>query len=501
MTTLHLRRSIGLSQLRRGLLLIPLVLVCFALSPSAQAVVPAPDGAYPGFNTAEGGPSALGQAVPGVWNTAIGQFALNLDVSGGTGNTAVGLNALRANTLGDFNSALGVNALRFNVIGSNNTALGYQALFVNTGAMNTAVGVNALANNTTGANNTAVGQGALGHNTTAANNVATGFRALGSNTIGGAPSGAFLSAGEVGPNTAVGPLALTSNIDAGSNTAVGYLALGSMASGSLSGANTTRGGYSTAVGFEALASAVGGPMAGIVNDAFGYQALANLTTGALNVGIGSNALFNATSGFGNVAIGVGAGNNVTGASNVTAINNLGANISNTTWISNVFNKTTTSATTMPVIVSNTGQLGTTPSSRRFKDEIKPMDKASDAILGLKPVTFHYKSDSTGTPQFGLIAEEVAQVNPDLVVRDDKGEIYSVRYDAVNAMLLNEFLKEHRKVEEQARKMQEQEATITQLKDGVKALTASLKDQASQIQKVSDQLELSKSAPRVVGNNQ
>ncbi len=127
-----------------------LALACFALLPSAQAVVPAPDGAYPGFNTAEGGPTALGQAVPGVWNTAIGQFALNLDVSGGTGNTAVGLNALRANTLGDFNSALGVNALRFNSTGSNNTGLGYQALFVNTGSSNTAVGVNSLSHNTTG---------------------------------------------------------------------------------------------------------------------------------------------------------------------------------------------------------------------------------------------------------------------------------------------------------------------------------------------------------------
>ena len=123
-----------------------------------------------------------------------------------------------------------------------------------------------------------------------------------------------------------------------------------------------------------------------------------------------------------------------------------------------------------------------------------MDKVSEAILGLKPVTFQYKSDNAGTPQFGLIAEEVEKVNPDLVVRDEKGEIYTVRYEAVNAMLLNEFLKEHRKVEQQ-------EATITQLKDGMELLTATVKEQASQIQKVSAQLEVSKPAPQMVGNNQ
>ena len=123
-----------------------------------------------------------------------------------------------------------------------------------------------------------------------------------------------------------------------------------------------------------------------------------------------------------------------------------------------------------------------------------MNQTSEAILGLKPVTFHYKSDSTGTAQFGLIAEEVAQVNPDLVVRDEKGEIYTVRYEAVNAMLLNEFLKEHRKVEQQ-------DATIAQLKSGMDALAATVKEQASQIRKVSAQLEVSKPAPQVVNNNQ
>jgi len=147
-----------------------------------------------------------------------------------------------------------------------------------------------------------------------------------------------------------------------------------------------------------------------------------------------------------------------------------------------------------VVVDANGQLGTATSSARFKNDIKPMDKASESILTLKPVTFRYKSDSKGTPQFGLIAEEVAKVNPDLVVRDRNGEIYSVRYEAVNAMLLNEFLKEHRKNEEQ-------QATIAQLKSGMEALTATVKEQAAQIQKVHAQLEASKPAPRVVNNNQ
>src|SRR5204863_8468069 len=132
----------------------------------------------------------------------------------------------------------------------------------------------------------------------------------------------------------------------------------------------------------------------------------------------------------------------------------------------------------------TGQLGTTPpaSSRRFKKEIKPMDRTSAAILSLKPVTFQYKSDNTGTPQFGLIAEEVAEVNPDLIARDDKGEIYTVRYEAVNAMLLNEFLKEHRKVEEQEATISELKSTVAQQQEGMKVFAATLEDQASQIQK-------------------
>ena len=163
-----------------------------------------------------------------------------------------------------------------------------------------------------------------------------------------------------------------------------------------------------------------------------------------------------------------------------------------------------------MIVGNDGHLGTVTSSARFKDEIKPMDKASEAILALKPVTFRYKKelDPEGIPQFGLVAEQVEKVSPDLVARDEKGHVYTVRYEAVNAMLLNEFLKEHQKVEEQGCKLQEQESTISQLKNTMaqqqkkmEALAANLKEQAAEIQKVSAQLELSKPALRTVAGNQ
>jgi hypothetical protein len=159
------------------------------------------------------------------------------------------------------------------------------------------------------------------------------------------------------------------------------------------------------------------------------------------------------------------------------------------------------------VVDGSGQLGVAPSSRRFKKEIKPMDSASEAILALKPVTFHYKSDKTNAPQFGLIAEEVAEVNSNLVVRDENGEIYTVRYDAVNAMLLNEFLKEHKAFLEEQRKVDEQQATIVDLKSTVaqqqkatEILTAQLKEQAAQIQKVSAQLQLNKPMMQTVSNN-
>src|SRR5437899_4284977 len=169
------------------------------------------------------------------------------------------------------------------------------------------------------------------------------------------------------------------------------------------------------------------------------------------------------------------------------------------FIGGINGQTTTSGTA--VFINPSGKLGTITSSARFKKDIKPMDSASEVIVSLRPVTFHYRSDIMNTPQFGLVAEEVAAVNPDLVVRDKNGEIYTVRYDQVNAMLLNEFLKGHRKVETQSRKIQEQETTITQLKKEMETVVARLKEQDSRIQKVSARIELDRPAPRTVLNKQ
>ena len=231
------------------------------------------------------------------------------------------------------------------------------------------------------------------------------------------------------------------------------------------------GGYpggNTAVGYSALSV----NQSGIVNIALGFHA-GDLTTGDNNIVIGSRGVQGESN-----TIRIGGGVFGYGPQTAAFI----AGINGTAVVGDA------------VVVDGNGQLGTVASSARFKKNIKPMDKTSEAILGLKPVSFQYRSDSKGTPQFGLIAEEVAKVNPDLVVRNRNGEIYSVRYDQVNAMLLNEFLKEHRKNEAQ-------QATIAQLKSGLEALTATVKEQAAQIQKVSAQLELSKPVPQTVLNGQ
>jgi myosin heavy subunit len=177
-------------------------------------------------------------------------------------------------------------------------------------------------------------------------------------------------------------------------------------------------------------------------------------------------------------------------------------VDDTTWIKNVFAST---AAARAVYVNGDDKIGTLSSSRRYKEEIKPMDKASEALFALKPVTFRYKKEvePSGVLSFGLIAEEVAEISPDLITCDKDGTPETVRYEAVNAMLLNEFLKEHRKV-------QEQEVTISELKKAMETVVAQLKEQDSKIQKVSAQLataspsrgglESRESAPEVVVNN-
>jgi len=267
---------------------------------------------------------------------------------------------------------------------------------------------------------------------------------------------------------------------------------------------------------------------GSENTAVGVSALQINDTGSQNTAVGVKTLFANRGGSNNIALGYQAGAYVGGMyqprDNNIEIGNGGnffdnnttriGDVQTATFIAGIRGVTTGQADAIPVLIDSAGQLGTASSSRRFKKEIKPMDKASEAILVLKPVTFHYKSDSTDTPQFGLIAEDVAAVNPDLVVRDKNGEIYTVRYDAVNAMLLNEFLKEHRKVEQQAREMQEQqatiaelksdavkqEATISQLKKEMETVVACLKKHDSRIQKVSAQIEVSEPFARTALNN-
>jgi Chaperone of endosialidase len=294
-------------------------------------------------------------------------------------------------------------------------------------------------------------------------------------------------------NTAIGTFSLFSVTTGNFNTAVGAAAL----------LFNTTGTENTANGTAALENNT----IGTGNTANGVDALFNNTTGIDNTAIGDEALAENTTGSANTALGVGAGVSVITARNVMCIGIGGADVNNTTWIGNVYSITTQNAMTAPVIVSADGQLGTVASSERFKKEIANMGEASDAILSLRPVTFHYKTDIKGTPQFGLIAEEVAKVNPALVLPDKEGKPYTVRYDAVNAMLLDEFLKEHRKNEERQGTIGQlksnaakQEATISELKKDMGVLIAQLKQQAAQIQRVSARIEMNHRPPQMIVNN-
>jgi trimeric autotransporter adhesin len=321
----------------------------------------------------------------------------------------------------------------------------------------TAEGTKALQSLTTGAANTAVGWLSLTTVTTGSFNTGVGAGTL------------VLNTGD--DNTAIGAAALFSNTTGGDNTATGDLAL----------FNNTTGDFNTANGVNALQNNTIGNQ----NTANGVSALYSNTTGIRNTATGSFALENNSSGNNNIALGVDAGSNVSTANNVICIGTAGNNVDNSCYIGNIFNATSSGGTA--VFVNSNGRLGTATPSRRFKEEIKPMEGASEALFALKPVAFRYKKDidPAGTPQLGLVAEEVERVNPDLVVRDKEGKPYSVRYDQVNATLLNEFLKAHRKMEAQQKQIDD--------------LTARLDQQAAQIQKVNAQLEASKPAPQVLND--
>jgi Chaperone of endosialidase len=385
----------------------------------ARAVIPPPDGGYAGFNTAEG-QNALFNLTAGAANTAVGWFSLFSD------------------TEASFNTATGAGTLLFNSADSN-TAFGAAALLFNTaGDDNTAVGTAALLNNTTGTVNTAVGSAALRNNT----------------------DGHF--------NTAVGQQALFANISGQENTAVGFVAL----------ANHPTGNFNTAVGTSALLNTTAGQ-----NTAIGAHALQTNDTGNSNTAVGNNALVSST-GSGNIALGQNAGGSVTTASNVTCIGTSGANVDNSCFIGRIYSNVQPTVGTDPdsVTITSTGRLGRgNVSSRRYKHDIQPMDRASEALYALNPVSFRYNKeyDVTQTLAFGLIAEDVAEVYPDLVGRNPEGEPESVRYEQINAMLLNEFLKEHRKVEK---------------------LEATVADLAAQLQKVSAQVQMNNSAAQVIVSN-
>jgi hypothetical protein len=355
------------------------------------------------------------------------------------GNTAEGYLSLGSLTTGFYNTGVGIYSLLSITDGNFCTSVGAGALFSNTAGENTATGAGTLFSNSTGTQNTANGTFALFSNTTGTQNTAIGFEALFNNTTIGGNTGAF--------NTAVGDQALFSNTIGLFNIAIGGAALFSNDAGS---SNTAIGG-----------GALNDNTAGNNNTALGFQAGLFSDTGNNNVYIGAGM------------------NGVAGETNAC-------------YIASIFGQTIDPATATIVGIDANNKLGTISSSKRFKKDIKPMDKASEALLALKPVTFHYKSDSKATPQFGLIAEEVAEVNPNLVVRDKNGEILTVHYDQVNAMLLNEFLKEHKALLEEQSKVQKLETALD-------AVNARLKEQEAKIEKVSSQVETSNPGPALAEN--
>jgi endosialidase-like protein len=379
------------------------------------------------------------------------------------------------NTAGGINTAVGSGALRSNTDGNSNTAVGSQALFSNTvSSANVAVGDGALFQNTTGGSNTVTGSQALFDNTTGSYNTANGFQALVFNTSGS------------------------------QNTATGWSAL----------AHNTIGDFNTANGFDALRNNT----TGFQNVATGYQALLDNSVGFKNTANGFQALIHNT-GRGNTALGYLAGSNLTigddnicigsdGVAGDAGVIRIGRSFIGATYIAGISGQTASGGA--QVFVASDGKLGTSTSSARFKDDIKPMGKDSEAILALTPVSFRYKKDIDPRrfPQFGLIAEDVEKVNRDLVIHDREGKPNTVRYEQINAMLLNEFLKQHRTVEAQQKKMDQQEKRLIELQSTLaqqeKTFQSKLAQQQEQIElltsgvrNIRDQLQLSEAETRTV----
>jgi hypothetical protein len=356
-------------------------------------------------------------------------------------NTFLGDDTLINNTTGDANVAIGSRALYSNTTGAFNTGVGDVALYGNTsGSQNTAMGVGALYGNTTGFQNTGIGEDSLRYCTDGYANTAVGYNALHYSSGANFDTAVGAHAGRGGIyNTSIGYLALSQNFGGESNVAVGFAALDLNATGSLN----------TAVGPYALAYAKGSG-----NIALGSDAGRDLTDGDNNIDIGHRGVATES---GTIRIGT-------------------ANTHTTAYLAGVAMTPLTSGSAVAVGITPDGKLGVRASSGRYKEAIKPMAESSEAVLSLKPVTFRYKKklDPDAVPQFGLVAEDVAKVDPDLVAKDDEGKPYTVRYEAVNAMLLNEFLKAHQKIEDQASEIEQLKSALTQ--------------QAAQLQKVAARLD-------------
>ena len=450
-----------------------------------------------GFGNAAVGDNAMQSNMDGRFNTALGQNALLSNKSGSLNtaigasalagntasfNTAVGGNALLNNSTGGFNTAVGAQALDQNISGQNNTAVGAQALLQSTGGDNTAVGAQALQNNTSFAN-TAVGSQTLSLNTSGNGNTALGASALGSNVTG--TNNTALGAGALAystsiSNTAVGSGALSNqNNTAGYNTAVGWNALSSVTSGAsntavgqYAGSTMTVGSANTAIGGLALLS----NQTGNSNTAIGGTALNQLTSGNNNVAIGQSAGGSLHTGSNNIYISSDTYSGEANESGVTRIGDLANGTATSTFIAGIYGFQTGNMNDSAVMISANGRLGTIHSSRRYKEDIQDMADASSRLMKLRPVTFRYRTafdDGSKPLQYGLIAEEVDEVYPDLVARSGDGQIETVKYQVLPSMLLNE--------------LQKQNAQITSLTEQVAARDEQIGGQARQIRSLEERL--------------
>lgn len=404
----------------------------------------------PGRGNTATGHRALRETYRGNLNTAMGADALRYNSSGNT-NTAMGFVALRSNTA-SVNTAVGGWALTANTVGTENTAVGGVALKANTkGSKNTAVGAQALNKNTTGSFNTATGYGALTKNTGGLANTATGFEALSTNNGGHY-------------NTATGYQALMKNLTGKGNTANGYNALSknaqgeeNMAAGNKALEFNEKGSFNVAIGSSSLRQT----KVGMFNTAVGHSALSTNTSGGMNIAIGNSAGMNLRIGSRNIYVGARGSSR---ESDTIRIGQDGAQ--KRTFLAGIRGKRTGMANAVGVVIDSKGQLGTVNSSRRFKEDIHDMGKTSRGLLQLRPVTYLYKepyADGAKPIQYGLIAEEVAEVYPEIVTHNAEGEVESVQYRKLITMLLNELQNQHKQVNTEKEKNLVQEQQIHELR--------------------------------------